>query len=449
MKTKIKYINNFFTIILYLFFIFSINISNQVYSNSFLKWEYENIVYFNNKNNVLKKIIKEIPTPVFVTDKSILQNKVYEINNIFKNSLPKNKFLLFYAIKANFNPQIVSILKNSGINGIETVSPYEILLAKKIGFQPKQILFTGNNLTNEEINFAKKLGVIINIGSILELQYFAKNNPNSELSIRINPGFGDGEFNNVITGGNNSKFGILHKDINKAFNIIKKNNLKVIGIHCHLGSGLYKTNYFNNMVKYMFNLGSKINNLQFIDIGGGFGVRYKPFDKKINLKLFSAIVKKYYNKYKLNNKIIIEPGKYLVSESTFLLTKITNIKNINGKKIVAVNTGFNHIIRPALYSSYHHVINISNIKSKKEIIKLVGNICESTDVLGYNIKISKPKKSDILAILTTGAYCSSMSSLYNLRPYANEVIIDKNNFYITRKVLNFKEIISSLGYNNN
>ena len=200
------------------------------------------------KNHILKKILKEIPTPLFITDKSILQNKVYEINKIFKNSLPKNKFLLYYAIKANFNPKIVHILKNSGIDGIETVSPYEILLAKKIGFKPNKILFTGNNLTNEEINFAKKLGVIMNIGSISELKYFAKNNPNSEVSIRINPGYGDGEFSNVITGGNSSKFGILNIEIHKAFKIIRENNLKIIGIHCHLGSGLYKTNYFNNMV---------------------------------------------------------------------------------------------------------------------------------------------------------------------------------------------------------
>ena len=164
------------------------------------------------------------------------------------------------------------------------------------------------------------------------------------------------------------------------------------------------------------------------------------------------MIDEHYEKYQSlaanNIKIIFEPGKYLVAESTFLLTKITNIRDHNKQKIVGVNTGFNHLIRPALYSSDHHIINISKLDEAKEVVKIVGNICESTDVINENIELSSPKEGDIVAILTAGAYCSSMSSLYNLRPYASEVSINGNEFTITRERMNFEKTMSSMGFKN-
>ena len=217
-----------------------------------------------------------------------------------------------------------------------------------------------------------------------------------------------------------------------------------------MGSGFYNTDNFAPMVEYMFNLASQINGIEFIDLGGGLGVRYEPSTKEIDLNQFADVVRKQYEKHdvlKSNGvKIILEPGKYLVAESTFLLAKVTNIREQQGIKIIGLDTGFNHIIRPALYSSYHHMINISKPHEKKEEVKIVGNICESTDVLSEKIQISKPEIGDIIAILTTGAYCSAMSSLYNLRPYASEVLIDGNGFTITRKRLSFDETINSLGF---
>ena len=405
------------------------------------------ISYFVTNQELISNIINQVSTPVFITDKSILNKKVNNIRNAFDN-----KHLLYYAIKANFNPTIINSLKEVGVDGIETISPFEIDLAKKCGFKSNQILFTGNNCDNYELDYAKKNNVTINVGSITELEYFAKKYNGSEVSIRINPGFGDGEFKQIITGGEDSKFGIYHTQIQDVLNIVQTNNLKLIGLHCHLGSGLYNTKNFTPMVDYMFKLGNQMDNLKFIDLGGGFGVRYKPSDKEINLSEFASVVNNHYKKYpnlKNNNiKIIFEPGKYLVAESTFLLAKVTNIRLQGKQKIIGINTGLNHIIRPALYSSYHHVINLSNIDDKEEDVKLVGNICESTDIINENIKISKPQEGDILAILTAGAYCTSMSSLYNLRPYAPEVLIDKENFIVTRRKMDFEETINSIGFIN-
>ena len=399
--------------------------------------------YFQKYKDLLNQIINTVGTPVFVTDKSVLQRKVQDIKSVFG-------CLLYYAVKANFNPHIIQALKEAGVDGIESISLYEIQLAKKIGFKNTQILFTGNNATMDELDKAKEAGVTVNIGSMSELKYFANKYKGSKIAIRINPGFGDGEFKQVVTGGKDSKFGILHTQIDDALKIIGASNISLIGLHCHLGSGLYNTDSFSPMVEYMFNLASKVKGIEFIDLGGGLGVRYKPSDKEIDLSQFANVIREYYEKYdelKSNKvQIILEPGKYLVAESTFLLTKITNIREQQDIKTVGVNTGFNHIVRPVLYSSYHHIINISKLHEEKEEVKVVGNICESTDVLNEKIQISKPEEGDILAILTAGAYCSSMSNLYNLRPYASEALIHDNKFSIIRKKLGFEETIGSLGF---
>jgi diaminopimelate decarboxylase len=300
------------------------------------------------------------------------------------------------------------------------------------------------------LDYAKKSGVTLNIGSLSELKYFANTHSGSDIIIRINPGFGDGEFKQVVTGGEDSKFGILHTQIDFALEIIKKHELQLIGIHCHLGSGLYNTTNFAPMVEYMFALASNIVGIKVIDLGGGFGVRYRESDKNIDLTQFAKVIDKYHKKYpsiKDNKvKIIFEPGKYLVAESTFLLSTVTNIREQGELKIVGLDTGLNQIIRPALYSSYHHIINLSKPSSAKETVQVVGNICESTDVLNKKIEIAQPEEGDILAILTAGAYCSSMSSLYNLRPYASEVLLHDDTFSVIRKRLSFEEAISSLGF---
>lgn len=408
----------------------------------------QSIDFFKNNLELLLRIIEELSTPVFVTDIAILKQKVKSMQKAFNKNC-----LLFYAMKANFNPAIINVLKEEGIDGVDTISPFEVNLAKKLGFDNDQILFTGNNCDLNELGQVKNLEVIVNLGSISELKFFAKRYNGTEISIRINPGFGDGEFKQIVTGGKDSKFGIYCTQIHEAFKIINDNNLKLVGLHCHLGSGLYDTRNFTAMVDFMFKLADKIESLKFIDLGGGFGVRYKPTDKEVDLTQFASVIEKHYKKYqslKANNtKIILEPGKYLVAESTFLLTKITNIRNYNAQKIIGVNTGFNHIVRPALYSSYHHIINISKLNGVKEVVKVVGNICESTDVINENIELSSPDEGDILAILTAGAYCSSMSTLYNLRPYAPEVLIDGNKFTIIRKRMNFEETISSIGFYTN
>lgn len=392
-----------------------------------------------------KEAIKNFGSPLFLTDKKTLIDRVQSFKNSFKN-----KIKIFYAMKANFNPTILKTLKDAGIDGVDTVSIYEVKLAKALGFLPHEIIFTGNNLSTEEMSDVYKEGALLNIGSVSELTRFAVKFPHAKVSLRLNPSVGDGECEAVITGGDDCKFGINPHEVSEAIAICKKHNLNIIGIHCHIGSGFYKTENFKRAVKSMFEAKKNFSNLKFIDLGGGFGVRYSQNKTPINLEDFSKATEEFFLKgddsYDKNVEIRFEPGKYLVSESTVLLTTITNIRVINDRTFVGVDSGFNHLIRPAFYNAYHHIINLSKKDSPLEDVTVVGNICESCDEFSASVKIGEPEEGDILAIVSTGAYGASMSSLYNLRPYAAEALFDGEKTILTRKRFDFNALKESLGF---
>lgn len=395
--------------------------------------------------SLAESIIKKHGTPVFVTDRLTLKNRISLLKSAFGEDTK-----VFYALKANYSPAILKTLKDLGIDGVDTVSPFEIKLAKSVGFESSQIIFTGNNSSNDELRDVYSENILPNIGSLSELSRFGQMFPGANVSLRFNPGIGEGEFHQVVTGGAQSKFGILHSHINLAKDIVKKHSLNIIGVHCHIGSGFYYTEKFRESISMIVDLANNFTNLDFIDIGGGFGVRYKLGESAINLPDFYNSIKDKIADFNQKNgkkvKIIMEPGKFLVAESTCLLTKVTTIKENGSNTFIGTDTGFNHIIRPAFYSAYHHILNLSRPNSPLKKVQVVGNICESSDVLGDDIEIAMPEEGDILAILTAGAYCASMSSLYNLRPYAAEVVVDGSSFQLTRERLDFKRTMESLGY---
>jgi diaminopimelate decarboxylase len=397
-----------------------------------------------------KKIAQEIlalyGSPTFVTSHVFLQKQV----DLLKEALPKNG-KIFYALKANYNPHILNALKRSGIDGVDTVSPFEIMLAQKCGFQSNEIIFTGNNSEMSELDYIASQGVLMNIGSISELERFAARHPGSRILLRFNPDTGAGETKQVVTGGKKSKFGIAISELEATQNIITYHKMKVIGIHSHIGSGFYKASIFKKAVKSIIKIASHFKGIEFLDLGGGFGVSYSPDSTPIDIKDFFFQLKSDLEKFERANgkpiTIVIEPGKFLVAESTCLLTTVTDIKKGENTIFVGTNTGMNHIIRPALYGAHHHIVNLSSPDSPMKKITLVGNICESTDVIRQDIIMPMPKIGETLAILTSGAYCSSMSSAYNLRPCAAEVIIEENNkILLTRARQDFTKTFDGLGY---
>ena len=391
-----------------------------------------------------ERIVSEFGTPVFVTDRSRLENQV----KILKEAMPKNG-KIFYAMKANYNPAILKVLKYAGVDGIDSVSPFEIEMAMESGFSSKQIIFTGNNSDNHELEEVHNHSIIPNLGSISELKRFGDMFPGAEVSIRFNPGIGAGEFKDVVTGGSKSKFGVLESELKDVKRITSECKLKIIGVHCHIDSGFYKAKIFKKAVKSILKIARNFQRLKFVDIGGGFGVRYENGSKEIDIREFFDSISSDLEKFEIDNgcefDLIVEPGKFLVAESTCLLAKVTNIKKNSGNVFVGTDTGMNHILRPALYSAHHHIVNLSNEGGNKKKVSVVGNICESTDVISV-AKISSPREGDILAILTAGAYCASMSSAYNLRPYAAEILVEKGSARLIRESLSFSSLYKGLGF---
>ncbi len=386
---------------------------------------------------------QQFSSPTFLTEEKNLQHRLKQLKTSFPSS---TKF--YYAIKANYNPYIVSLLKQEGLDGIDTVSPYEIKLAKKLGFDHSQIVFTGCASDTHELQAVKNEGVLLNLGSLSELSSYVKLFPNSDLSLRINPGMGDGENDKVITAGEDAKFGILQQDLNTAFELCKKNNITIVGLHMHLGSGLYQSDIFAKALNHMFSLAKTLPSLKFVDLGGGFGVRHQLQQKQIDLNSFSEVLQQQLAHHKLNHlEIRFEPGKFLVAESTALICKVNVVKNLPNKQCLIMDSGFNHLVRPSFYQSYHEIINLSRPHENCVPTKIEGYLCESGDEFHPNLNFPKSQEGDYLAILSSGAYGSSMSSLYNFRPYAAEAMItDNGTLKACRQPENFEKIWDGMGW---
>jgi len=391
-------------------------------------------------------LAKNQKTPLFIYDGDLIEKRYLELYDFFKG-IPKLK--IFYAMKANFNPDILKLLKDLGSN-LDCVSIGEILLAKALGFTQDRLLLTENNITNQEIDEAVLEKVLINFGSISSLTRFGEKYPKQKVAIRINTNIGAGENEKVITGGDKSKFGILLDDFSKVQEIISKYNLKLIGIHKHTGSGIYDFETYKNSALNLLSLTDfELPDLEFIDFGGGFGVPYKKDEQRIDYKTFGAEFSKLL-KEKLQSKldklsIYFEPGKFLVAESGSLLVQVNTIKDNHSRLIAGVDSGFNHLIRPVLYDAHHQIENLSNTDTATtKKYDICGNICETGDRFAEQREMNIISEGDFLRIKNAGAYCYSMSSFYNLRPLPKEVFVYKNNIKISIKQKTNKQLITDL-----
>jgi len=391
----------------------------------------------------ISPILDRFGSPIFITDASVIRNRVSKFLKDFGNKNIK----IFYAIKSNFNPHVVKIIKDAGIYGIDAVSPNEIRLALDLGYRPEQIIFTPSNPTTEEIKWVVKHGVLQNLGSLSELKRFSVVSPKSPVSIRICPEVGGGEFEKINTGGLDTKFGITMNDVDEVKNICAEFDLTLMGVHSHIGSGFYKPESFISSVSAVCNVARQFETIEFVDFGGGFGVRYDPEKPAVDFSQFARgiqpIIETYNSDTGKNLELRIEPGKALVSESTVLATKVTTIKNKGKNTFVGIDSGFANYIRPAMYGAYQHFINISNPNGPKQRVKIAGNICETCDVFNTDIEINEAREGDILVMLVAGGYGSAMSSNYNCRPTLPEVMIDEENVTLTKKGQTYDQIIQN------
>lgn len=387
------------------------------------------------------KTVEKFGTPLYFTDVATIRERVAYMHEAFA----EYDFKIFYSIKANINPSIVKVIQKAGVYGIDAVSPFEVRAAIDAGYAPERVIFTPSNPSDEELLYVGKFGALQNLGSVSEVDRFGKLFPKGEVSIRISPEVGAGEFDKVSTGTMESKFGITLAQIPEIKKVAKKHGLTIFGVHSHIGSGFYTTKQFKQSVEVVCEVARSFPDVRFLDFGGGFGVRYKPGQESIDLGAFARAVRKSLAAFEKDMgrriEIRVEPGKFLVTHSTVLLARVTTIKQKKHTTFVGLDVGFNTLLRPAMYGAYHHVVNISHSKGSKKHVQVVGNVCETCDVFNKGVELIDPREGDIVAILSTGGHGSAMSSNYNGRPFIAEAMIDGSKMTLTRKRQTYEEMM--------
>lgn len=385
-------------------------------------------------------IAAEFGTPVYVYDAGKIQEQYRKL----KNAFPGVNVSLHYALKALNNINILKLLKKEG-SGLDAVSLNEVMMGLRAGFTPQEIMYTPNCVDFEEIKQAVELGVYINIDNISILEQFGHVYGGSvPVCVRLNPHIMAGGHSHISVGHIDSKFGISIYQMRHVLRVVQSLRMRVNGLHMHTGSDILDAEVFIRGAELLFEAAGEFPDLEFMDFGSGFKVAYKDGDivtdiEEIGNKIADAF-KKFCTEYGRELELWFEPGKFIVSESGYLLVKANVIKQTTSTVFIGVNSGQNHLIRPMFYDAYHQIINVSNPNGMPRVYSVVGYICE-TDTLGYDRKISEVREGDILAIKNAGAYGITMSNNYNARTRPAEVLVMDGKAHLIRKAESFEDIV--------
>ena len=381
-------------------------------------------------------------TPFYLYSYKKIKDNFENFYSYFKKVNP----LVCFSVKSNSNVSILTELGKLG-SGADVVSEGELLKALKARINPKKIVFSGVGKTSSELRLAiKKRVLLINVESeseaLLINKISRKMNRVTSIGIRLNPNVDANTLSKISTGKLDSKFGLLSKNFLEFCKSSKNlKNIKINAISVHIGSQITSIAPYKRTLNALRKI-IKLSNINFdyIDLGGGFGIQYKNNDKKIDIKKYSNLVQKFQKD--TSCKIIFEPGRYIVGNTGSLISRIVFVKKNGNKYFIILDAGMNDFMRPALYNAKHEIISVS--KSQKRFsgnIEFVGPICESTDTFLKYKNFPFLREGEYVAITNVGAYGSTLSSNYNSRPLASEIIIKKGKIKIIRKRQKISEII--------
>ncbi len=408
---------------------------------------------FEGKDGVMQfggmsavEIAERFGTPVYVTDEQILRENYRRVYEAFSRFMETE---IHYACKANTNLAILRILEQEG-SCIDAVSIGEVLTCLKAGFTPERIMYTGVNVSDKELKEIVDTGCRINIDSESELERLSiilgDKRKGFPISFRITPGVSSGHGAKVMTGGKGAKFGIPYNRVMDTYARAKELGYDIKGIHAHTGSGGNTTDPFIEVMEVLIELTNRLRDeldihLEFIDFGGGLGVPYKPQEEECDVNDLGAEITDMILEETDVKKVCLEPGRYIVCDSTVLLSRVNDVKDAGPKKYVGIDAGFNTLIRPSFYDSYHHVA-LANKFNKACVAKyeVVGPICETGDYIAHDRILPDPKEGDLLCVYNAGAYGFSMSSRYNSRPLCAEVLVNNGEAELIREAESMDDI---------
>ena len=407
--------------------------------------------YFEYKKNELyceevriKDIVNKVGTPVYIYSLRTALEHFLKLQKAFENM----DHLICYSVKANSNLALCHALAKKGC-GADIVSGGELYRALKAGFPNQKIVFAGVGKTEEEIEYAIKTNIFMfNVESFPEAELINKVakrlRKTGRISIRVNPDVNPYTHAYITTGKKENKFGISFREAPDFYRKLKKlSNVEVIGIHLHIGSQIMTPDPYRNSIRRGISLIQKLKkmniHLSVINIGGGMGIIYKDEHPMTAQQFADAVLPLIKN---LDCKAVLEPGRHIVGNAGILVAKITYVKKTPVKKFFIVDAGMNDLIRPPLYDAYHKIQPVlMNGRRKTAEVDVVGPVCESADFFAKGRILPEMKSGDLLAIMSAGAYGFVMSSNYNTRPRAAEVLVNKNKFRITRKRENIQDLI--------
>jgi diaminopimelate decarboxylase len=380
-------------------------------------------------------------SPLYLYSERILRARCREVASF----LPYEPFVANYSCKANTNVGLLQIIHSEGLYA-DAMSPGEIMLLRTAGFEPHQILFVSNNVSDSEFKYAIAAGVTVSVDSLTQLERFGRINPGGQVAVRINPGMGDGHHRKVITGGADSKFGIYYTQTDEIRAIARQYNLRIVGLNQHIGSNFLTGDIYLPSVQRMLEIAAQFDDLDFIDFGGGLGIPYTDDKSRLNLRHLgeqvAELLEEWVTHYGKRVRAQIEPGRYVVAECGVLLITVHSVKRNPGFTFIGTDCGFNVLMRPVMYGSYHEIIHTRLATAVPTIeANVVGNICESGDILAEQRSLPLPEEGDVLAVLDAGAYGFSMSSNYNSRLRPAEVLLTQEGKW---RLLREREILDDL-----
>ncbi len=389
-------------------------------------------------------IAGEFDTPVYVTDADVIRSQYRKIHAAFNAHGPTT---VRYACKANSNPKILKLLRSLGAHA-DCVSPGEVALCLKAGFAPDQVMFTGTNPRTDELEYLAKAGVAINLDSLSMARRFpvrsealptSPRNHARNFSTRINPRVGAGHHEHVITGVEETKFGLHEGDLPALAKLLVKRGDTVTALHAHIGSGIMDEAPYLVLIDELARISRFLADtcgmpISGIDIGGGFGIPYEPDEAPLNISAVAAAIwRRVKEQFPKHPRLAVEPGRFLVAESTTLLTRINTVKETPRVTFLGVDAGFHTLMRPALYGAYHHIVAAAKMNRRcTRHYTVCGPICETGDILGSKRSLPECGEGDLLAICDTGAYGFSMASRYNTRAQPAEVMVDGGKVRVIR-----------------
>ncbi len=393
---------------------------------------------------IWRDVVEEHGSPVVIVDAAIIRERCRALRAAFPAAR------LFYAPKANFNPWIVSLIVAEGF-GIDAVSPMEIELALNVGVPPSDIIYVENNMSPGDLDYAIEADVGMVIGSLGALARHAEARPDTSVGIRVNGEIGASEHHYTYTSGPRSKFGIHPSQFDEARAIAAAAGMRITRLQQHIGSNWLDAEPFLAAARSLCELAAGFPDLETLDFGGGFGVPYHADQHPLDVAAVGRAIADLVGNYRRADgspfHYAFEPGRYPVAESSAIITRVNDRKvSGSGRVFVGTDTGFNHLIRPALYGSQHRILNLTSPDADTETVDVCGNLCEETDYLARDRLLPHADEGDYLAVMDVGAYGLAMASEYNLRPIPPEVLVDGEERRLIRKRSSFADLMNPFDF---